>query len=303
MSPVGWHEKTRLTIQTLVARSQGMSESILRLTAEDYRTPAIKFTDYANILPMFDGLAFNEPLILVGPAGVGKSIGIAHFAHKHEVPLITYGCAEDSRRSHLVGNYKITGGDTQFVLGAVTTAIDIANEVGSAILCLEEVNALSPQTQKTLNGLMDYRQSMDVGEAGKKFALKEGKKLWVVGTMNFSVYGGVYELNTDFKSRFEFLDVGYPNKAIEEKLIFSECGDVLPSKEVKNIITWAEETRKGVEKGAVNYALSPRDTCRITRVGGRMGIEKALRLALNKFSLDDRPVATAGIKRIWGLSL
>jgi len=277
-----------------------MADEFLKVSNDNFRPPALSFTDYAEILPFCEGLAFSEPLVLVGPAGVGKSIGLAHFAHKIESPLITYGCAEDSRRSHLVGNHIIRGGDSPFVLGAVTTAIEVANEMGKAILCFEEINALSPQTQKTLNGLLDYRQGLDVAEAGRSFKLKDGAKLWVTGTMNFSVYGGVYELNEDFKSRFEFLSVGYPNSTTELKLIKSEVADIkISDTEIKQIIQLAAETRKGSNKGVIDYAMSPRDTVRLTRLAGRLGMEKALTLALNKFDGDDRAVVKAAADRLF----
>ena len=68
------------------------------------------------------------------------------------------------------------------------TIIKIANNFGGAVLILEEINALTTQMQKLLNGILDWRKSIYVEKIGKHVKLNKGVKLLVIGTMNPSSY-------------------------------------------------------------------------------------------------------------------
>jgi len=168
-----------------------MSADILRLPASAFHPPHKSYTDTHQLHPLYDKIAFESNVILVGPSGIAKSLSILAWAHENEVPVVDFDCSEDVRRAHLYGHYIAEGDDTPFVLGPITTAIEVANEVGKCILSLEEVNALTPQMQKALNPVSDFRRKVELPEIGKVFELEGDAKLWVVGSMNTSVYGGV----------------------------------------------------------------------------------------------------------------
>ena len=97
------------------------------------------------------------PLCFVGPKGTGKTLVIAHFAAENNIPLIQYDCSENTRKGDLIGRYVLRGDETAYQLGVLPTAIEIANEVETCILVLEELNALAPNMQKQLNQLSASR--------------------------------------------------------------------------------------------------------------------------------------------------
>ncbi len=249
----------------------------------------LKFVDVFNLHSLYEGLAFNANLILVGPKGVGKTLSFQTFAAKVKSPIITFDCSEDVRRSHLIGHHVIRGGNTPFVLGPLTTAFEVANEVGSCILVLEEINGLSPQMQKVLNGTADFRKRLEVPECQQIFKLKEGAKLWFVGTMNTAVYGGVYALNEDLKSRFRLLALDYPSpsqeKEIIEGIVSPETLKKMGGMEVAaRVVQLAMETRQK----AMEYQLSPRDVQQIIEDIASVGMARAMRVLIGKFDGDDR---------------
>ena len=270
------------------ARSPVSELQVERLSVADYiPKEGLVYIDTRELHPLYDKLAFHANLILAGPKGIGKSLSVASYCAQHKLPVITFDCSEDVRRSHLLGMFVPRGNETPFILGPLTTAFEIANEVGKCVLIFEEINALTPQMQKVLNGTTDFRRSIDVPECKKIFRLKPEASLWVVGTMNNAAYGGVYALNEDLKSRFRMLPIDYPKKEDERKIITEVLHQAKIPADIDilgKLLTVAQESRQG----AYEYALSTRDVQQIMEDVHRVGIVKALWIATGKFEGTDR---------------
>lgn len=262
-----------------------------------------KYCDVFGLHPKFKKLAFKSNLILVGPKGIGKSLSIATFAADVEdCPLVTFDCSEDVRRSTLLGTFILRGDQTPFILGPLTTAFEIANEVGKCILVLEEINALTPQMQKCLNAATDFRRKIEVPEAKQVFQLKEGAQLWITGTMNTAVYGGVYQLNEDLKSRMRLVPLDYCEPKKEKEIVLAVLNGLhgkLPGKTLDSVILLAHETRQK----ALDYALSTRDVLQILEDILLVGVEDALWIATGKFEGDDRAAVKERIQSIFGVQI
>lgn len=283
---------------------------LLRPPVEDFiGTSSPPYVDVHQLTDFFNLVAYNYNILLKGPKGCGKSLAVDNFAYITKTPKITMNCSEDSKEKHILGNFIIKQGlkgiESPWVLGAVAKAIDIANEYGRAILVFEEVNALTPQIQKQLNSLLDFRKSVDIGQLSRSFKLRENAFLWVVGTMNPSVYGGTYELNEDLRSRWIDVDLGYPNKAQERAIIdinvtFTPRPAPAPDPNkqlaewntmVDTFIKLGGETRTG----NTQYALSSRDLVTHVRLVKDLGLEQALQLLVCKFEGDDKKTVLSRI--------
>jgi uncharacterized tellurite resistance protein B-like protein len=274
---------------------------IERLSAADCAArQGLVYVDTRELHPLYDKLGFHANMILVGPKGIGKSLSVAAYCAKKNLPVITFDCSEDVRRSHLLGMFVPRGNEAPFVLGPLTTAFEVANEVGECVLIFEEINALTPQMQKVLNGTTDFRRSIDVPECKRVFRLDPKAKLWVVGTMNNTVYGGVYALNEDLKSRVRMLPLDYPKKD-EERKIVSEVlhNSGIPSEKgvLDKLLTLAQESRQG----AIEYALSTRDLVQVMEDIHRVGLTKALWIMSGKFEGPDRTTMLARIESTLGI--
>lgn len=280
-----------------------MSKQIERLPSDAF-TPNkdLVYVDTNGLHAMYEKLAFRSNLVLVGPKGIGKSLSVASYAAVTDTKILTFDCSEDVRRSHLLGMFVLRGSDTPFVLGPLATAFEVANEAGSAILVLEEINALSPQMQKVLNSSLDFRRRIEVPEAGAVFQLEKGAKLWITGTMNTAVYGGVYELNEDLKSRVRLVPMDYPEVAQEQQIL----AEILRAQQIRvdpntvnHVLTLAHETRQK----SLEYVLSTRDVVQILEDTSYVGLQRALWLASGKFEGDDRDTIRERVQSIFGLDI
>ncbi len=274
---------------------------IERLSADDYAPrQGLVYVDTRDLHPLYDKLAFLSNIVLAGPKGIGKSLSVASFCAIKQYPIITFDCSEDVRRSHLIGMFVPRGPETPFVLGPLTSAYEIANETGQCVLLFEEINALTPQMQKVLNGSTDFRRTIEVPECKKVFRLDPKAKLWIVGTMNDAVYGGVYALNEDLKSRLRMLPLKYPKKTDEQKII----AEVLHKAEIPvdaqllgKLLTLAQESRTG----SIEYALSTRDLVQIVEDVHRVGLNRALWIATGKFEGSNQETILKRIASILGI--
>lgn len=243
-----------------------------------------KSQDYVDVGlgSLLDQLKFGPNLIFKGPKGAGKTIAVEQWAAEHGMPLVRQECCEETSARDLVGTFSAQGGDVFYQMGSLTAAIDIANEEGACVLVLEEINTLPPTVQKVINPLTDYRKAISVPKIGRVFRLEPKKKLWVLGTMNPN-YAGTYGLNEDFRSRFEFVEVGYMPIDKERALLeaqFDTPPGALERSKVGFLLNLAKETR-GERMG---YGLSTRDLVEFIRNWNRMNsLDKALKMLEGKF--------------------
>ena len=221
-------------------------------------TDAPAYIQTRNEYKVFDAhRGCSQPLLLSGPKGCGKTLAIASWAQSNKSVFVQYDCNEGTKESHLVGRPIITSdGTTPFKLGIIPTVIELANKVGSAVLVLEEINALRPAMQKLLNPLLDWRSGIYVESLEKEYKLNPDCKVMVFATSNPSGYMGVNDLNEDLKSRFAIWQWHYPDIAAERTLL--DTHDI-PDKFVEAMLMMASETRALAVSGEVDYALSTRD--------------------------------------------
>lgn len=263
------------------------------------------YLDIFHLHDIYKQLCYKSNILLKGPKGDGKTLSVITFAHASQTPLIIQECSEDTKKMDLMGSQTLIGNETIFTLGCIPAAIETANEYGRAILLLEELSALTPQVQKQLNAVTDFRRQCSMPFLGKTYKLRKEAYLWVVGTMNPSVYGGTYDLNEDLKSRFEEIDLTYPEAGQEKQILQMACknllGQQMPTpyrtldggmaRDVHHIddtiLTLAIKLAGETRQQATGYALSTRDLVRFIETIALLGWEKALQLVLCKFEGDE----------------
>jgi hypothetical protein len=256
------------------------------------------YVDIFKLHNLYNKTAFGSNLLLKGPKGDGKSLSFFDWAAKRSVPLISQECSEGTKETHLMGSQTLLGDRTVFVLGAIPSAIDVANEVGECVLLFEELNALTPQVQKMLNAVGDFRKACSMPAIKKTYRLKPGKKLWVVATMNPSVYGGTYDLNEDLKSRFNEADVTYPEAGLEKQVLLANIGNQVSDDILSKVIRLGTESRGG----SFSYKLSTRDLVSVLKNVLWTDLQTALQLVVCKFEGEDRKLIITRITSIFGNS-
>ena len=74
---------------------------------------------------LFESAYRNQiPVLMKGPTGCGKTRFMHYMAWKLARPLITVSCHDDLTASDLVGRYLIRGGETVWIDGPLTTALE-----------------------------------------------------------------------------------------------------------------------------------------------------------------------------------
>lgn len=245
------------------------------------KKPPLQYVDIFGLHDVYDKVAFRRNLILQGPPGAGKSLSVAAWCQKRDLPYIPFDCSVDIKRAQLYGARTIERNSSPFVLGSLVTAIAVANECGSAVLALEEIAALRPEQQKALNGLTDFRRSIALPEAETVFALKPGADLWVVGTMNEYGTAGSFSLNPDLMSRFGIIMLGYPTPAQEKAVLADRFAKTFVADQplVDQILLLAEHTRQGTTE----YCIGTRDVVQFLEDVANGTVPLALSLLLGKF--------------------
>lgn len=261
-----------------------------RRIATSYLTPQ-EPPDYVEtgVEKVLAELAFGPNLILKGAKGVGKTLCIEVYAARNGIPLLRYPCTDETGVRDLLGTAGLengaNGANTYFQLGALPAAVEVANDEGACILVLEEINTLSPQVQKILNPMTDYRQAVELPKIGKVFRVEPGKRIWILGTMNPN-YTGTYSLNEDLRSRFQFIEMAYMARDQEKEVLLKQFQTQPTATErelVSSLITLAHETRSG----QLGYALSTRDLVDVIRILDKVKpLARALKLLEGKFDPD-----------------
>jgi MoxR-like ATPase len=255
----------------------------------------------------------SEPLLLIGPKGCGKSLAIAKWASMNNIPTITYDCSEGTKEGHLIGRLIVRGQSTPFHLGLLPTILEMAKQSSiGVVLILEELNALTPQMQKLLNPILDWRKSIYVEGIGKHYELPQGKNLLIVGTMNPSSYTGVNELNSDLLSRFTRSYWEYPSSNDEKRILKATIDDSeIPDTVVRQFLKLAQETRiaeKRVEDN-ISHSISTRELDSIFRLYKVYGkywdnpISKLIEKVRGMYDDEDEwKVVRSRIESIFGMS-
>lgn len=234
------------------------------------------YRDLFGLHDLFDATLFHTNLALIGPKGGGKSLAVHNYAEKNQIPLVTIDCSEDTREHHLLGQYILAGDQTPFVEGPLVKAL---RTTPRCIVVFEELNALTPQVQKLLNPLTDWRRHVHVPYADISLTASPGQ-IALVATLNDASHGGTYRLNEDLRSRFEFVRVPYPTVEQERALL-----DDLPrpSRFLEQLLRFAHETR---QPDSFQYALSSREVRACAEHFFRLGKKVTLQLLRGKFEAD-----------------
>jgi len=265
-------QQKQKTLNSFVKKSTG---------GEDYRQYIISPNELPEYIEQKDELSYItkvveiRPVLVKGPAGIGKSLLAKTIAAKLGVPTFTVNCHNYTRASALLGKWILVNSHTEWVDGPITKAFRAANKTGAAMLIIEEVNAMKPGVSIVLHSLLDFRKELTLDEKdGEVIRLKPGAKLYIVSTMNPG-YEGTYHLNPAFKSRFAEVELDYPPKDVEITII--ERVAKIDHSTAAIIADICEVLREAFKRGEIADAPSPREA---VMCGDIYRVTKSLKVAV-----------------------
>ena len=288
-----------------------------------YKVPTAEI-DYDNYIPVKWGVEYVQlsdeadeleqcmlngmNYLIEGDKGLGKTQLVHNLAHKHLMPIVALNCSDGTKIGDLIGRPQINEFGSYFQLGVLPTAIEVANKYKSAILYLDEFNALQHEIQKATNSVTDGRRSIVAN--GKTYRLNKGVKLSVIATMNPSTYAGVNTLTEDARSRFIGAVWEYPsNESLKQIVDWSG----IPVETVVDPMLQLVQNIHNLRINAdVDYSLSPRDVVQFTdcyrmwtdSTLGKPLVRSLKNTVLSKFSdLSQRELVKKQIQEIFGVTV
>ncbi len=161
--------------------------------------------------------ACRLPLLIKGPTGCGKTRLVEHMAARLGRPLVTVSCHDDLSAADLVGRHLIAGGDTRWSDGPLTRAVR-----QGALLYLDEVVEARKDTTVVLHPLADDRRVLNIERTGEQLLAPPGFMLVI--SYNPGYQNLLKGLKPSTRQRFVALGLGYPQAALEQRIVQAESG-------------------------------------------------------------------------------
>jgi len=210
-----------------------------RINREPYYLPV------ADEVALFEAAyAARMPMMLKGPTGCGKTRFIEHMAWRLGRPLITVACNEDMTASDLVGRYLLDASGTRWQDGPLALAAR-----HGAICYLDEVVEARQDTTVVIHPLTDTRRVLPLEKKGE--LVQAHADFQLVISYNPGYQSLLKDLKQSTKQRFAALDFGYPEHAVECRIVAHEAG--VPDEIADKLVSIAERARNlkghGLDEG------------------------------------------------------
>jgi MoxR-like ATPase len=161
----------------------------------------------------------NGILILVGEAGTGKNVLGDIFSHYTNREVFEFACNRQTEKEDVQFAYEYDGKTVK-----IPSNIIKAIQTPGAVLFFDEINTLPPGVSKLLNSLLDHRRSLTLSDGTK---IKAHPTVAIIGAMNPENYIGTNPLPQEVKSRARMMMVGYPEKRVNEAVMYGRLMDSL----------------------------------------------------------------------------
>lgn len=222
------------------------------LTPEEYFIEAEPYYEASrDEIAIFEAAYRNKlPVLLKGPTGCGKTRFMEYMAWRLKRPLITVSCHDDLTASDLVGRYLVKGGETVWVDGPLARAVR-----AGGICYLDEIVEARKDTMVVIHPLADDRRVLPMEKLGTLLEADDAFCLAI--SYNPGYQSVLKDLKQSTRQRFIALEFGYPDPALERKIVASESR--VDAATAEKLVKFAHMTRNlkgsGLEEGASTRLL------------------------------------------------
>ena len=190
------------------------------------------------------------PVMLKGPTGCGKTRFVEHMSWRLKRTLVTVACHEDLTASDLVGKYTLSGDETVWQDGPLTTAVK-----AGGIAYLDEIVEARKDTTVVIHPLTDDRRVLPIEKKGE--IVKAPDDFLLVISYNPGYQSVLKDLKHSTKQRFIAIEFDYPPAELEEDILKSEAG--VDDDVASRLVKVAEKVRNlrthGLEEGVSTRLL------------------------------------------------
>ena len=224
------------------------------------------------------------PMMLKGPTGCGKTRFVEHISWFLKKPLITVSCHEDMTASDLVGRYLLDKNGTKWHDGPLTTAVK-----HGAICYLDEIVEARQDTTVVIHSLTDDRRILSLEK--KNEIITAHPDFQLVISYNPGYQSVLKDLKESTKQRFGAIELQYPRKDLEVKIIQKETN--INEKIASTLVDIAENSRN-LKGNGLDEGLSTRMLIRTAELFNQnMKFKDACELGLIIPLTDDNDIRDA----------
>lgn len=269
----------------------------------------------AELEALLDALANNEVPWLTGHTGTGKTSLVEQVCARLNWPFVCVSLDGHVTRGDLLGGMtlKVENGATvsEWVDGIIVRALEMG-----AVLCLDELDAVSPDTSYTVQRPLEKRALKLLEDGGREVVTHPMSRIVATGNTvgqgdETGQYPATRPQSMAFLGRFgAFIEIDYLNEDERRKLIGGACPG-LDDEQINPICAYLTEHIEAFKQGQIMLPTSPRDYLSMSRrverlVGQGVETKTALSAAFRtsvywRASQADRPVLLALAQRAMGI--
>lgn len=285
----------------------GARDEIMMFEKPHVTTPPIdpdyKFEKETLAYCLYSVANKNQPMLLQGPTGSGKSSIITQIAARLNYPFYRINCDMDISRADFVGQWVLRGKEMAFQYGI----LPIAARVGG-IMVVDEWDAANPGVSMALQAVLEDNGKLTIAETGEVIAPADYFRIFcTANTLGMGdetgLYNGTQPQNFAALDRFkQAVTVNYPKEAVEKEIVKKKTG--LDDKEILNkILEYATLIRNAFVKEEIRTTMSTRTIINIAEKIIDFGdVRMAYSVAyINKCSGEDRKFAEECLQRVWAV--
>lgn len=248
-------------------------------------------------------LELNIPCLVWGHKGAGKSELLEQVAARTNRPMIRVQHTVNTEESHIVGQWTVKNGQTEFELGPLPLAM-----MNGWVYCADEYDFGMPSVLAVYQAVLEGK-SLVIKEAPAHLRVIKpalGFRFVATGNTNGSgdesgLYQGTLIQNSANYDRFGMvINKKYMDKRAESQILQNHCK--LVAADADKMVEFATAVRQAYDGAKISDTISPRTLIYASRIGVMRGsFRQGLHLSfINKLSKIDREVADGLAQRIFG---
>lgn len=216
-----------------------------------------EFLDHFILTRRALGNVFHGGLMIVGPAGVGKTTGIGHAidrlnaGHDLSLRLLKMDCATITDPQKWFGRREIDADGTRYERSDFINAV----EAGDVVL-LDDITRLHPHLHNPVMAFLDGSNAVHLSDLN--VTIERNPSTVFLATANIGVqYGGTHRMDWAFRERFPYtIERTWPPRDAEISILTSHTGCDNDGASV--LVDIAAKTRQMYEGGDLRAPISTR---------------------------------------------
>lgn len=245
----------------------------------------------------------NIPIYIYGHKGSGKSELAEQIAARTNRPFIRVQHTANTEESHIVGQWVVRGGNTEFELGPLPIAMK-----RGWVFCADEYDFALPSVLAVYQAVLEGKPLMIKEADAANRLIKPHPNFRIIATGNTNGSGdetGLYQ-GTNLQNSANYDRFGmvikkeYLPKAEESKILQKRVG--LVKADADKLCQFAELVRESYDSGKISDTISPRTLIYAAQIGiARGNFHQGLQCSfVNKLTAVDREVCNGIAQRIFG---